>query len=363
MTIRTRLTLWYGGMLLGSLLLMGGVLHYELVSEYENGHVPESPAVKIADILLFYGLPTVVVLVLGGAWIIRRALQPVETLTATAERVHAGNLGERIPRSGHGDELDRLAGVFNAMLARVEAGVASVRDFTLHASHELKTPLTILSAETELALGDPTLPTKERDRLTSQFEEIRRLAALVDALSLLAKVDAGLPIIAREPLHFDKMLRTAVDEARALAKPHALTIDLGRCDDAQFDGDRASLRQVLLNLLGNAVKHNHPGGWVRVELCSAPEGFALSIENTGKSIPPEMLPHIFERFVRASDNTDGSGLGLSITKTILEAHGATIVCTNPVAGNVAFAIQFPRGVARHRQALSDDFCSPGGRAR
>ena len=110
MTIRTRLTLWYAGMLLGSLLLMGGVLHYELVGEYERGLVPESPAEKIADLLLFYGLPTAIVLVLGGSWLIHRALRPVETLTAAAERVHAGNLAERIPRSGRGDELDRLAG-------------------------------------------------------------------------------------------------------------------------------------------------------------------------------------------------------------------------------------------------------------
>ena len=349
MTIRTRLTLWYGGMLLGSLLLMGGVLHYELVSEYENGHVPESPTVKIADILLFYGLPTAVALLLGGTWLIHRALRPIETLTATAERVHAGNLSERIPRNRRGDELDRLAGVFNAMLARVEAGIGSVRDFTLRASHELKTPLTILSAETELALGDPSTSSGERERLTSQLEEIRRLATLVDALGLLAKVDAGLPVIAREPLRFDEMLRTAVNDARILARPHDITIELSRCDDALLDGDRAGLRQVLLNLLGNAVKHNHPGGWVRAELCADSEIFTLFIENTGTPIPPELAPRIFDRFIRGPGATDGSGLGLSITKAILEAHGASIVCINRHDGGsgARFVVRFLRSAPSH----------------
>lgn len=116
-------------------------------------------------------------LVLGGSWLIHRALRPVETLTAAAERVHAGHLTERIPRSGRGDELDRLAGVFNEMLARVEAGVASVRDFTLHASHELKTPLTILAIQAEAALAETTLTPDQRGLLESQLEEVRRLAA------------------------------------------------------------------------------------------------------------------------------------------------------------------------------------------
>lgn len=341
MTIRTRVTLWYAGMLLGSLLLMGGVLHYELVSEYESGMPPESPREKIADVLLFYGLPTVVVLVLGGSWLIRRALRPVETLTAAAERVHAGNLAERIPSSSRGDELDRLAGVFNAMLARVEAGIASVRDFTLHASHELKTPLTILSAETELALGDPATPASERERLASQLEELRRLAALVDALSLLAKVDAGLPVISRERLRFDEMLRSAVHDARILAGPRGITIELTRCDAAPFDGDRAGLRQVLINLLDNAVKHNQPGGWARVELHAEPETLILVVENTGRPISAELLPHIFDRFVRGSGLNEGSGLGLSIAKTIIESHGGTVACINRDEGGARFAVHLP----------------------
>ncbi len=342
MTIRTRLTLWYAGILFGSLLLMGGVLHYELVGEYQRGRPLESPPEKITDIVLFYGLPTGMAVVLGGAWLIRRALRPVEILVASAERVHAGNLAERIPLTGRGDELDRLAGVFNTMLARVEAGVASVRDFTLHASHELKTPLTILSAESELALNDTTTSAAERLRLTSQIEEIRRLATLVDALSFLSKVDAGMPVIARESLHLDEMLRVAVENARALGMSRGVPIELTRCDAVSVDADRAGVRQVLLNLLENAVKHNRANGWVRVELLADTKGATLSVENSGTRIPPELVPRIFDRFVRGPGTTDGSGLGLSIAKTFIEAHGGTLTHVDRATDSVLFVLQLPR---------------------
>ena len=352
MTIRTRLTLWYAGMLLGSLLFMGGLLYYELVGEYARGRAPESPAEKISDIVLFYGLPTMIVLVLGGSWLIHRALRPVEALAASAELVHAGNLTERIPVSGRGDELDRLAGVFNVMLARVEAGVGSVRDFTLHASHELKTPLTILSAETELALNDPATSERERPRLVSQLEEIRRLAALVDGLSLLAKADSGLPMIAREPLRLDELLSAAVEGAGTLAKPQGIRIELTHCEVAPLNGDRAGLRQALLNVLGNAVKHNHPDGWVRIALRASAQQFTLTIENTGTSIPSELLPRIFDRFVRGSATTEGSGLGLCIAKVILEAHGGSIQCTCLPDGVVRFVMRIPRLPGSAQQLIS-----------
>lgn len=347
MTIRTRVTLWYAGMLLGSFLLMFAVLHYELIGEYERERV-ETPQVKIEDILVSYGGPTLLILIFGGAWIVRRALRPVATLAAMAERVHAGNLAERIPSSGRGDELDRLASVFNAMLARVEAGVASVRDFTLHASHELKTPLTILSSEIELALNDPVIQEPERQRLTSQMEEIQRLSALVNALTLLAKADAGVRLVAIEPLRFDEMVKIAAEDARALAASRGINIELTRCDGVTLDGDRAGLRQVLLNLLDNAVKHNCPGGSICISLVSDPEdAVTLSIDNTGAPISVELMPRIFDRFVRGNPSAEGSGLGLSIVKTIVEAHGGTVSCANLPGGVVQFLVRLPR-VPRQR---------------
>jgi signal transduction histidine kinase len=342
MTIRTRLTLWYAGMLLASLLLMGAVLHHELIGEFREHQRLENARHKLVKIMVSYGVPTMLVLVVGGSVLAYRALRPIATLSAFAEQVHAGNLKERIPLTHRGDELDRLAQVFNGMLSRVEAGVASVREFTLHASHELKTPLTILSAEMELALSRPGLAEGEQARLVSQLEEVRRLARLVETLSILAKADAGLPIVAKEPFRLDELLRDTVAQARLLGDPIGVTIDVAECDRLVLNGDRAGLHQVLLDLLGNAVKHNQAGGWIRIGLRGEPAVMILTVENGAELLPPELPPRIFERFVRGPRATDGFGLGLSITKMIVEAHGGTVAFDQAKDGVVRFTVCLPR---------------------
>lgn len=341
MKIRTRLTLWYAGMLLGSLLLMGAVLHYELVGEFEAGKRPESPREKIEDILTFYGLPTLVILVLGGSWVIRRALRPVEQLADGVERVHAGNLAARVPRTGTGDELDRLAAAFNAMLARIEAGTASVRDFAFHASHELKTPLTILNVETELALSSSTLTPAEQARLTSQSEELRRLGRLVDTLSLFAKADAGLAVVAPETVDLGALVGQAADDAQILAREANVSVAMTRCDPAKLRGDPAALRQVLLNLLDNAIKHNRPNGWVRVALQATPAELTILVDNSGAPISADLAPRLFQRFARGSTTAAGSGLGLSLAKAIVEAHHGTLAYEPLSSESVRFQVRLP----------------------
>ncbi len=343
MSIRTRLTLWYAGIVFGSLLLMGGVLYYELVVEraHSGGVELEPPQEKIADVLVFYGVPTALVLVVGGSWLVRRALQPLMTLTAKAACVHAGNLAERIPRSGRGDEFDRLADAFNAMLGRVDTGLRSVRDFTLHAAHELKTPLTILSAQAETALAQPALAPAQREVWESQLEEVRRLAALVDALGLLAKADAGLPIIARQPARLDDLVRSATADAALVAASKAIRVAFAGSEAVWVDGDASRLRQLVLNLLDNAIKYNRPGGEVTVALRVEGGQAVLSVENSGESIPPELRARIFDRFVRGSSSKEGAGLGLSIAKTVVDAHGGTITAGERAGGGAVFTVRLP----------------------
>jgi two-component system heavy metal sensor histidine kinase CusS len=177
--------------------------------------------------------------------------------------------------------------------------------------------------------------------LQSQLDEVNRLAALVDALSVLAKGDAGLPIVVREPTRFDEVVRAAVEDAQPLAQKEGVRFEITRCDPVQSAGDRAKLRQALLNLLDNAVKHNEPGGWVRIELRNSAGESILSLENTGQVIPPDLLPRIFDRFVRGTDGGEGSGLGLSIAKAIIEAHGGTVTCINRPEGGARFIISLP----------------------
>ena len=208
------------------------------------------------------GLPAVVLGLLGGWWLTRRALAPVTKLTDAVEKIHENNLGEKIPRTNNGDELDRLTEVFNAMTARLEDSFQRIREFTLHASHELKTPLTVLCGETETALRDESLSPAERERLLSQLDELRRLAKIVDGLTLLAKADAGQIALKLEPLRLDELVRDNFADAQILAEPHGIQVELTDCEEISVRGDRHRLRQLLLNLADNAVKYNQPQGGV-----------------------------------------------------------------------------------------------------
>ena len=170
-----------------------------------------------------------------------------------------------MPRTGNGDELDRLTEVFNAMTVRLDDSFNRIREFTLHASHELKTPLTILCGETETALRDELLTPAQREQATSQLDELRRLARIVDSLTLLAKADAGQITLAFEPVRLGELVRDNFADAQILAEPHNITVKLENCEDVTVLGDRHRLRQLLLNLADNAIKYNEPHG--RVTMC------------------------------------------------------------------------------------------------
>lgn len=337
MTIRARLTFWYAGMLLVSLLLMGGVLYYELVYEHRQGVPPEqqeNPPKQMADILFMYGTPTFLLLLVGGWLLMRRTLAPVAAITAAAERVHSGNLCERLPRSGNGDELDRLTGVLNAMLARLDDSFSRVRDFTLHASHELKTPLTVMRGEVENLLDGTPCTAAQRESLAGHLEEILRLAQIVDQLALLARADAGLVPLAQDDVPLDELVREALDDARVLGARSGLKVALTACEPIRLRGDRDRLRQVLLNLVDNAVKYNQPNGDVTLSLTHDAAQALLTLTNTGPGIAPEQLPRVFDRFFRGAAarrlRADGSGLGLSIAQWIVHAHGGRLtVASDP----------------------------------
>jgi signal transduction histidine kinase len=274
------------------------------------------------------GLPAVILGLIGGWWLTRRALAPVSKLTDAVEKTHEKNLGEKIPRTHNGDELDRLTEMFNAMTARLDDSFQRVREFTLHASHELKTPLTVLCGETETALRDESLSPPERERAASLLDELRRLARIVDGLTLLAKADAGQVALKLEPLRLDELVRDNFADAQILAEPHGIKVELETCEEISVRGDRHRLRQLLLNLADNAIKYNQPQGRVTMGMRRVDNFVEFKITNTGAGIPQEILPRVFDRFFRgdpAHESTiDGCGLGLSIAQWIVSAHGGTI---------------------------------------
>jgi signal transduction histidine kinase len=255
------------------------------------------------------------------------------------------NLHEQIPRRGNGDEIDRLTDVFNAMSTRLDQSFQRTRDFTLHASHELKTPLTVMQGELEAACHADDLGDEPRDRIVSQLDEVQRLAKIVDGLSLLTKADAGQVALTQAPVRFDDLVREAVEDGQHLGAASRIQVTLDRCDPVTVFGDRHRLRQLLLNLADNAVKYNEPDGRVTLSLRALDDHAELVVTNTGPDLSRDLLPKVFERFFRgdASHNSavDGSGLGLAIVQWIVGAHGGSVQFDSAVGALTTVTVRLP----------------------
>src|SRR5215469_8394664 len=346
MSIRTRLTLWYAGILLLSAVLIGGLSFSELHEDrHKSRREKEEDWEEIVGYFIWIGVPAVLLSIGGGLWLMRKALAPVASLTQAAERVNERNLREQLPRSGNGDELDRLTEVFNDMTARLNDSFTRIREFTLHASHELKTPLTVLCGETETELQDESLAPARRERAASQLEELRRLATIVDSLTLLAKADAGLIKLTFAPVRLDELVRDSFDDTQILAHTSGVRVELRICEEATVNGDAHRLRQLLLNLADNAVKYNQPNGSISMSLRRVGDSAELAISNTGPGVPPEKLSRVFDRFFRVdpahSTSVEGCGLGLSIAQWIVSAHNGAIQMTSEPAKLTTVTVRLP----------------------
>jgi signal transduction histidine kinase len=331
MTIRLRLTAWYALILIVSLVLIsGGAFQeiYEQLSHQKRARSQQRAFDEVLEMFFEVGLPALVLGLAGGWWLTRRALAPVASITRAAETITERSLDEQLPRTGNGDELDRLAQVLNGMIARLRDSFSRVRDFTLHASHELKTPLTVMQGELETALAEENLPAGQREGLLSQLDEVQRLSRIADGLTLLTKADAGLVTLTKEPLRLDELVRDTIADARILAEPQALRVESGPCEQLTVVGDRHRLRQLLLNLTDNAIKYNRTAGSVYIALRRAGDDAEITLSNTGPGISEEALPRVFDRFFRGdpshNSNIEGCGLGLSIAQWIVSAHKGAI---------------------------------------
>jgi signal transduction histidine kinase len=328
MTIRARMTLWYSCVLLLSTLLIAVLSFDELSERREKPRKTNGGMEEIVGIVLWVGFPAVILSISGGWWLMRKALAPVATLTEAAKSVNERNLQQQLPRTHNRDELDQLAEVLNAMTARLNDSFTRIRDFTLHASHELKTPLTVLCGEAEMELRDEGLTPVARERLASHLDELRRLSRIVDGLALLAKADAGLINLNMSLVRLDELIQDSFADGQILAEASGLRVKLLRCEPVSIFGNPHRLRQLLLNLVDNAVKYNLPGGAITMALARLNGKGEFTISNTGPGIPDAALPRVFDRFFRGdaahNGNVEGCGLGLSISQWIVSAHSGTI---------------------------------------
>jgi heavy metal sensor kinase len=297
-------------------------------------------------IMLAVGLPLAVgVAVAGGFVLVRRALEPVERIAGKAAEITQHSLSERLPVVHSGDELERLSVSLNHMISRLEEAIHGSKQFVADASHELRTPLTVMRGELESLAQDGQLKRETREALGSALEEVERLAEIVEGLFALSRLDAG--EAPAEWVRFDlaELAATTADQMSLLAEDKQVSVACESSREVTVEGDRARLKQVVVNLLDNAIKYTPRGG--RIALSVRREGAyaVLDVTDNGIGIPAEALPHVFKRFFRVdgsrSREQGGAGLGLSIVKSICSAHGAVIEVTSAPGRGSTFRIKQP----------------------
>ncbi len=295
--------------------------------------------------VLLIGSPlAVIVSMLGGWFLAGRALRPVDTITLAAQRIAAGDLTQRIHTTS-ADEIGRLASTFNDMIARLEASIRQIRQFSADASHELRTPLTITKGETELALRKERTPEVYREVLESNLEEIDRMSRIVDELLFLSRADLGEIKIAKEPVQLDQLVQEIQHQAIVLGKDREVETILGTLEPTEVVGDEWRLRELFLNIVDNAVKYSQEKGSVEINLEHANGMAKISVQDNGIGISPDEQKLVFDRFFRSdtarAHAQKGTGLGLAICKWIAETHQGQIQVESTPGQGSRFTIFLP----------------------
>jgi len=287
---------------------------------------------------------------LMGSWIARRALAPVDRIITEVREITDGrSLHRRLAEPMVKDELGRLTETLNQMMTRLERSFAALRRFTADASHELKTPLTVLRAGVERAITMPSLPPEALAALEETLQEINRMTELVEALLMLARADEGTAPLHRETVDLRAIVEETGETGELLAAEAGVNMEVATpADPVIVPVDASRIRQLILNLLTNAVKYTPAGGSVRLQLGPSNGRVTLTVADSGVGIAPGDLPHIFDRFWRADSartrtgERSGTGLGLAICKWIAEAHGGTIDVQSRPGRGTTFTVTLPR---------------------
>jgi heavy metal sensor kinase len=291
-------------------------------------------------------VPVVLFVSLSGGWLLAgMALRPVRQISQLTNRITAQRLNERIPAREVDDELGQLIKTINGMIARLQSAFEQMRDFSMSMAHELKTPLTIMKGEAELALAKPPSIEETQRLITTYLEEVVRMSRIVEDLITLARAEAGQITIGKEQVNLNEVIQELSEDAVILSSSKQLTVQLVKNEPAVVLGDRARLRQLFRALITNAVQYTEPRGRVSIT-CEVKEGnVSIDIEDTGIGIPPESLDKIFQRFFRVEEARSrvqgGSGLGLSVAKWIAEAHNGTISVVSTLRKGSRFTVRLP----------------------
>ncbi len=302
-----------------------------------------------------------------SVWYVGRSLRPVEELTARATSIADQlSVSPAVPRAvrtplphlAAGDsayELAQLSSAFNTLIARMTAALGQLTQFVSDASHELRTPLSVLRGETELLLSEPRSADEYRNALEVMDGELKKLTRIVESLFTLALADAGELRVEAEPLYLNEVLEEACALVSGRAEARGIRLERNLSREVSASGDETFLRQLFLIFLDNAIKYSGAGTTIRVGIEAGKDVARVSIEDRGIGIAPDHLPHIYERFYRAAPSADGEtqsgGLGLSIARAIVNAHGGTIECSSEPGKGSRFVVTLPQAPAWRRETV------------
>lgn len=293
--------------------------------------------------LSFYAVAATLLIGLLGWLAAHQGLAPLRAMRSRAAIVSGTQIAERMPIEAVPIEMADLARELNRMLDRLQADFQRLSEFSSDLAHELRTPISNLLTQTQVALSIRRDPDTYRDILASNAEEYQRLARMISDMLFLAKTERGASLPSRERFPVAQEVTALFDFYDAVADGKGVSLKL--TGDAHILGDRLMFRRALSNLLSNALRHTGPRGVVHVEVDSTPSSTVVSVQNTGEDVDPKLLPRLFDRFFRADSartrpESDGAGLGLSITRAIVEAHGGSVSASSK-GGLTRFSLTFP----------------------
>jgi heavy metal sensor kinase len=291
-------------------------------------------------------MPFVVSLaVVGGYWLMRRSLQPVDEITKRAEGITSTNLSARLPVIRSGDELERLSISLNRMIERLDDAFKHINRFSADASHELRTPLTILQLELEGIAQNHLWDGVLGDQIGSALEETQRMSRIVESLLAISRLDAGEVKMDKSALDLGELATSTAGQMMLLAEEKSIGLRIHAEIGVHVVGERVHLQQVIVNLIDNSIKYTQVGGVIEVSVDREGNSAVLEVSDNGLGIPAHALAHVFERFYRAdkarSRDTGGTGLGLSIVKAICAAHNGEITVSSQEGRGSSFRVELP----------------------
>lgn len=296
-------------------------------------------------ILIFSGPILLLVSVLGGYFILSRVLLPMKSVVQTAKKITAEDLSLRIEANNQKNEIGQLITTFNEMISRLERSVLQIKQFSSDASHDLKTPLTVIRGEVDIALRKNRPPAEYIKTLTSVREEAKKLGRIIDNLLFLSRIDSRDHQRSFEKVHLDEILLEVFEKTTPLANEKELAYVLEKIERVSIQGDPILLSRLLMNLVDNAIKYTPAGGQIKISLKNTGEKTRLAIQDNGIGIPGNALPFIFNRFYRVdqsrSQRNEGAGLGLSIVKKIADIHQAEVDIHSQLNKGTTVFVSFP----------------------